>query len=57
MKYSEWAYLNIIALTCIVIFLLLLDKIKEAVLDGVALEDEKREKFNEIQQVYYLFSV
>ncbi|KAJ4776364.1 Oligopeptidase A-like [Rhynchospora pubera] len=26
------------------------DKIKEAVLDGVALEDEKREKFNEIQQ-------
>ncbi|KAJ3691415.1 hypothetical protein LUZ61_020579 [Rhynchospora tenuis] len=26
------------------------DKIKEAVLDGVALDDDKREKFNEIQQ-------
>jgi hypothetical protein len=33
-------------------FLLLLDKIKEAALDGVAPEDEKKEKFNEIQHVY-----
>jgi len=43
-------YIVTVTIVCICTFA---DQIKEAVLNGVSLEDDKREQFNKIEQVRY----